>query len=249
MKYAQDTDADLLSVLPVLEMKTWWERVAQPVCGGVLMIWFQPDNVNDPTHPAAYANGAYILMPRASYDRIGGHEGVKGCVNEDIHLARRTKQAGLTLRVARSHGLYTVRMYDSLKAILNGWSRIFFGTFGTPLRLTASLLVLLVMGLAPYAAAIGGLAAGFAQGSALWLALGAVGVLACTLQLTVIYRFYRLIGAVPQLAWTYPIGCSVAMWAVLLAISKLRRGAKLTWRGTHYSEPEASCVSDSETGA
>jgi len=34
VQYALDSGADMLSVLPVLEMKGFWENVVQPVCGG-----------------------------------------------------------------------------------------------------------------------------------------------------------------------------------------------------------------------
>ena len=52
VQYALDEGADMLSVLPRLEMLSFWERVVQPVCGGVMMIWYHPDKVNDPAEIA-----------------------------------------------------------------------------------------------------------------------------------------------------------------------------------------------------
>ncbi|GAF93650.1 unnamed protein product, partial [marine sediment metagenome] len=170
MRYAQDVEADLLSVLPNLEMLGFWENVIQPVCSGVLMIWFKPAKVNSPDKPNAYANGAFMLMKRSAYEAIGTHAEVKGEVNEDMHMASRIKQAGLNLKVARNVGLYNVRMYTSLKQMLRGWGRIFFGTFGTVRRLTATLLVLLLTSLMPYAVTILGLS--LASYSGWWLACG-----------------------------------------------------------------------------
>jgi len=234
MQYARETGADLLSVLPTLEMKGFWENVIQPVCSGVMMIWFNPDEVNDPASPAAYANGAFMLIKRSAYEAIGTHAAVRDQVNEDMHIAAHVKQAGLNLRVVRNDGLYRVRMYTSFKQILRGWGRIFYGTFGTLRRLTVSLLVLIVMGLVPYLAAVLGLAMAADRAGAWWLACGAAGVIAAAMQVTVIYRFYSLIGARKWLAWTYPLGCAVATAAVMVSLSKLRKGAKLTWRGTSY---------------
>ena len=147
MAYALETDADLLSVLPNLEMKGFWENVVQPVCSGIMMIWFNPVKVNDPSRPHAYANGAFMLMRRSAYERVGTHEAVKEEVNEDMHLAALVKAAGLKLRVIRNAGLYLVRMYSSLGEIVRGWGRIFYGTFGTLRRLTISFAVLAVLGL------------------------------------------------------------------------------------------------------
>jgi len=239
MSYALDTEADLLSVLPVLRMDSFWENVVQPVCGGVMMIWFTPDKVNDPRRSNAYANGAFMLIRKEAYDKIGGHQAVRDQVNEDMHIAALVKRAGLNLRVVRNAGLYTVRMYASLREILRGWSRIFYGTFGTLRRLTVSLAVITAMGPLPYITAAAGLSLGLAgvAPAGWWLACGSVSAAAVVLQISVIARFYRLVGARPWLAWSYVLGCVVTIAALVVSLTKLRRGAKLTWRGTSYSAP------------
>lgn len=237
VRYARETNADLLSILPKLEMHSFWERVIQPACSGVMMIWFHPDKVNSPDKPNAYANGAFMLMRRDVYDGMGGHESVRDQVNEDMHLADLLKRDGKRLRVVTNEGLYAVRMYDSLGAILRGWSRIFFGTFGTLKRLTLSLLVMLMMGLLPYATAILGFAAAGAgwEPAWLWWTCGAFGAAAALMQLSVIFRYYRLVSAVPALAWTYPLACGIVSMMLVRSLAMLRPGAKLTWRGTSYS--------------
>ncbi len=236
MRYAADHGVDMLSVLPELEMRGFWENVVQPVCSGVMMIWFQPDKVNDPSRSDAYANGAFILMRRSTYQAIGTHAAVRDKLMEDMHLAARVKQAGAKLRVVRSRGLYRVRMYTSLGQILRGWSRIFFGTFGTLPRLTVSLVLLLLMGLSPYLSAISGLAVAAAGGPPWWLAAGLAGAVAVVMQLSVIARFYAVAGARAGLAWTYPIGCCMVTVALLMAAGKHRRGATVVWRNTHYAK-------------
>jgi len=237
VQHAQDSGADLLSVLPALRTRTFWEHVIQPVCSGVMMIWFLPEKVNNPAKRNAYANGAFMLMRREAYEAVGTHAAVRDRVNEDMHLARRVKEAGGRLRVIRGEGLYQVRMYDRLGAILAGWARIFYGTFGTVGRLTAALLVLVVMGLVPWAAAAVGLAEalGGAQPAGLWWACGLAGLAAGLLQISVAYRFYALAGAKPALAWTYPLGTLMAIGIVLGALAKRLRGGRVTWRGTTYT--------------
>ena len=235
--YARRTGTDLLSVLPNLQMRGFWENVVQPVCGGIMMIWFHPDKVNDPAKPHAYANGAFMLMRREAYQRIGTHEAVKDRVNEDMHMAARVKSAGMKLRTVRNEHLYSVRMYSSLGEIVRGWSRIFYGTFGTLKRLSLSLAVLVVMGLLPYGAAAFGLVAAAAgtEPRTPLLACGLVGLAAVAMQISVIVRFYGLIRARPALAWTYALGCAVAGVALVAALGKLRRGATVTWRDTTYA--------------
>ena len=236
LQHARDNDIDLFSILPGLEMNGFWEKVIQPVCSGVMMIWFSPDKVNNPDKPNAYANGAFMLMRREVYQAIGTHEAVKDQVNEDMHMADRIKKSGMKLRVLRSDGLYTVRMYTSFKQIIRGWSRIFFGTFGTLKRLTISFLLMAVMGLLPYAAALVGLLGFHSGGSVAALVCGIAGLAGVAMQMSVIFRYYRLLGNAGSLAWTYSMACIITLVIIVISMTKLRRGATVTWKSTTYAK-------------
>jgi len=235
LKYALDNDIDLFSILPDLEMNGFWEKVIQPVCSGVMMIWFSPNKVNNPDKPNAYANGAFMLMRREVYQAIGTHEAVKDQVNEDMHMADRIKKSGKKLRVLRSDGLYTVRMYTSFKQIIRGWSRIFFGTFGTLKRLTISFLLMAVMGLLPYAAALVGFLGFHSGGSIAALVCGIAGLAGVAMQMSVIFRYYRLLGNAGALAVTYSMACIITLVVIIISMTKLRPGATVTWKSTSYS--------------
>jgi cellulose synthase/poly-beta-1,6-N-acetylglucosamine synthase-like glycosyltransferase len=235
LRHAADNGVDLLSVLPNLEMKGFWENVVQPVCSGVMIIWYNPEKVNSPARPHAYANGAFILFRREAYDAVGGHESVKPALMEDLHLAERVKRAGRKLKVVQNDGLYTVRMYTSFRKIVNGWCRIFFGTFGTKRRLRVSMAIMFVMGLLPYITAAAGWATWAAGGGAAWLAAAIMGSAAAAMQVSVIARFYRLAKAKWWLCWTYPLGCVIAIVSLVKAYRKHRPGAQVVWRSTAYA--------------
>ena len=236
LQHARDNDIDLFSILPDLEMNGFWEKTIQPVCSGVMMIWFSPDKVNNPDKPNAYANGAFMLMRREVYEAIGTHEAVKTEVNEDMHMADRIKKSGMKLRVLRSDGLYTVRMYTSFKQIIRGWSRIFFGTFGTLKRLTISFLLMTVMGLLPYAAALVGLLGLGSGAPTAAMVCGVAGLVGVAMQLSVIFRYYRLLGNAGVLALTYPMACIITLYVILISMTKLRASATVTWKSTTYSK-------------
>ncbi len=236
MQHALDCEADLLSVLPVLEMKGFWENVIQPVCSALMIIWFRPDRVNDPAKKTAYANGAFMLIRREAYCAIGTHEAVRQELNEDMHMAANVKRARLRLKVIRGDHLYTVRMYTSFSRIVRGWGRIFFGTFGTLDRLLVTLLVVLLISLLPWAAVGVGLPLAAAGAGGGWLVVGLVAAGVAALQLSVIARFYKLINARWWLAWTYPLGCLMATVSLLISLSKLRPGAKVVWKSTPYAK-------------
>ena len=80
-----------------------------------MVFWFHPRKVNDPNHPAAYANGAFMLLKRSCYEAIGGHDAVRTEVNEDMHMARFAKERGQRLCVVQNEDLYTVRMYAGFR--------------------------------------------------------------------------------------------------------------------------------------
>jgi len=236
VEHARKNDIELFSILPDLEMKGFWEKAIQPVCSGVMMIWFSPDKVNNPKKSNAYANGAFMLIRRETYEAVGTHEAVKDQVNEDMHMADIVKSSGRKLRVLRSDGLYKVRMYTSFKQIIRGWSRIFFGTFGTLKRLTISFLLMAIMGLLPYVAALVGLLGYSAGGSATALACGIAGLAGVTMQLSVIYRYYRLLGNAGALALTYSMACIITLVVIVISMTKLRPGATVTWKSTSYAK-------------
>mgnify|MGYP005837824893 CR=1 FL=1 len=237
MRHATENNIDFLSVLPILETRGFWERVIQPACGAVMVFWFHPKRVNDPRHSAAYANGAFMLMRRRTYDAIGGHDAVRTEVNEDMHMARLAKEQGHRLEVVQNDNLYSVRMYTSLRAIWHGWSRIFYGCFGTFSRLLITLRMLLIMNIFPVGSAMAAWVLVAARGwdaAGPWRAVAAAATVAVVMQTTVIARFYRLSRANPWLAPTWIIGVVFCIGMLINAMLKLGGRTTTTWRGTTY---------------
>jgi len=168
-------------------------------------------------------------MSRAVYERLGGHEPVKATLNEDMHLARRTKEIGLRLRVIRGGDLYRVRMYTGFVQIWRGWSRIFYGCFGTFPRLLVSVLMLAVFSVSPYFTLVLSPLAGNA-----WLPLALAAAFAITAQQSLMWRFYAVTGNGARWAATYPIGAAICLAMTLNSMRRLV-GTTTTWRGTQYT--------------
>jgi len=258
MSEALSRGVDFISVMPVLETRSFWERVIQPVCGAVMALWFNPRRVNDPTSAASYANGAFMLMTRDNYNAIGGHEAVKTELNEDIQMARLTKQLGRRLYVTHNDGLYVTRMYSSLSEAWRGWSRIFFGSFGCLRRLLISLIVLVVMSVLPFVSlavsAAGWLFSGDQSRRDWMLVLISSLILVITLE-SVVYRLMKLLQTPRWTFITYPLGAVLALGMLINAMTKYA-GASTTWRGTTYRgesrtdvprekpEPSTGCATD-----
>ncbi len=250
MRFALEHQADFLSVLPVHQAHGFWERLIQPACSGILMIWFNPMKVNDPTKPAAYANGAFMLMRRSCYEAIGGHEVVKTQVNEDIHLARLAKQTGQRLMVVSNSNLYSVRMYSTFGQIWSGWSRIFYGCFGAIRRLLLSIATVTVFGLLPLVALIASSVALLGSGSApaAWQALFVASVAAYALEATVMMRFYALNNSRAAYGLIYPVGAALAIGMLGNAIRRVGGRSPVTWRGTTYRGDRVADATSRQSG-
>ncbi|MBN2445515.1 MAG: glycosyltransferase [Phycisphaerae bacterium] len=231
VSFALRNNVEFLSVLPKIDAGSFWERVVQPVASAIMVYWNPPQKVNSPDSACAYANGAFMLMTRKAYDAMGGHEAVKATLNEDMHMARRAKQLRLAFRVIRGGDTYRVRMYTGLRAIWRGWSRIFYGSFGTIPRLIASFLLLSVASLSPYLTLVLSPLAGTN-----WWQLALAAGTAVLAQQSILWRFYRLSGIASPWALTYPLGTVLALGMTLNAMTKALGATSTNWRGTTYGQ-------------
>jgi hypothetical protein len=119
-----ESDADLLTVWPTQETRTWAERLIVPLMALAIWAYLPIIPVHYTSWPAfAAANGQCLLFTRAGYRKSGGHTAVRDNVVEDVALARRIKGAGGRLRMADGGGLVGCRMYDGWTAVRDGFAK------------------------------------------------------------------------------------------------------------------------------
>lgn len=150
---ALETKADMFTIMTFQIMGSFWEKVVMPLVMTGLSVGFSPRKVNDPKRKDAIANGQFILIKRAVYDAIGGHESVKDSIVEDKAIAEQVKWNGYRLIVADGMKLARTRMYTSLREMWEGWTKniylglsdrpslIALGLFGAFLALIVSLFI------------------------------------------------------------------------------------------------------------
>jgi chlorobactene glucosyltransferase len=117
--------ADLVSVLPAQVMETFWERIVLPQIFTLITLRFRDlRRVNRARRPRnVFANGQFLLIRRAAYEAIGGHEAMRREVVEDVCIAQRLRAEGRRLFVAHAEELMETRMYRSFTGIAEGWSK------------------------------------------------------------------------------------------------------------------------------
>ena len=113
-----------------------------------------------PRPSLAAAGGQWLVFDRAGYDRAGGHAAVRGEVLEDIALARAVKRSGGRIALADGSRLATCRMYGSWPALVDGYSKSLWASFGSPAGAAAVVVLLLLLYAVPPALAPGLVAGG-----------------------------------------------------------------------------------------
>jgi 4,4'-diaponeurosporenoate glycosyltransferase len=70
--------------------------------------------------------GQFMLIERAAYQRVGGHEAVKARILENFWLAEQLRTAGVPLRCRGGRGVFSFRMYpQGWREVVDGWTKGF----------------------------------------------------------------------------------------------------------------------------
>lgn len=234
---AEQHDAGLSSLLPRMEMRSFWERAVQPMAATMLMTLFPLPKANDRDRPdGGFANGQFMLIRRSAYDAIGGHEAVKDKFVEDINIGRLIKKHELGLRVVVAPALARVRMYSSLPQIMRGWSRIFYAAVNArPAILWGFAIALFLLSVFPWIVLPAcGIAALVGAAGPFTAIIAAMAFAQDLLQTTVFARAYSAGHSSLRLLVWRPLA-TLTMIAVLLQTIRLCKTHNVVWRGTQYA--------------
>ena len=222
---ARADGADLLSVLTGQECRSLWERLILPFAFGQFFAAIGPGWANDDRAPSAVANGQYLLIRRAFYQRIGGHAAVRASLGEDVELARLARRAGGRVRGYRGEHLVRVRMYRTLGGIQTGFRKYMAGYLkaypphGALIGLATAVAGLPLVRLAEAAAGRGSWRLAAAS-----YAVGIAGFL----------PWVRWFGVHPVWALPQPLAYAVFQLVALDAGLRSLLGLRVTWKGRRY---------------
>ncbi|HEU4881351.1 MAG TPA: glycosyltransferase [Longimicrobium sp.] len=103
------------------------------------------------------ANGQWLAFTRSAYDAVGGHEGVRDEVLEDVVLGRLVKACGERLVVCAAPSLLAVRMYGGAAAMREGFRKNLYPLLGgRRASFVAALALLSIAWIYPFVAALRG---------------------------------------------------------------------------------------------
>lgn len=226
--WTEAEQADLATLAPTLEVRSFWEKVVLPFYVQMVLTYFRTPRVNHDRSRAAMANGQFTLLRRAPYESLGGHAAIRGYVLEDVALARRYRAAGKRLRVAWAPELLSTRMYRDRRELYEGLRKNVHDTRFSLARQLVFLTGVIGLFLLPLLV----LPVGYGLGSPFLEVLGALVYVAWFLKHAL---FAHAIGMSGAYGLLFPV--AAGFYVVLLTSSLVAglRGSPVTWKGRSYS--------------
>jgi len=137
-KEMREKNLGLISLMAVLRMQTFWERLLMPAFVYLFKLLYPFRLSNSGSSRIAAAAGGCILLETRLLDEIGGFHALRGELIDDCALAQRVKALGYRTWIGLTHSVYSLRPYHDLNAIWNMVARTAF----TQLRYSSLALAL-----------------------------------------------------------------------------------------------------------
>jgi chlorobactene glucosyltransferase len=236
---AQNSDSDLYTLGTAQELPGFWEKVMMPMAYLGISMLYPIKKVNDPLSSVAIANGQFILIRRAVYDKLDGYARpeLRNTLLDDRDLASIIKQQGFRLKFEDGRDLVRVQMYRGLHDAWQGWRKnAFLGSRGGfaffLLELIGLPMVAIVPFLLPFMAWITNR---FVREKT--IALPEVGV-ATLLELGPLLSYHISIDKELNVPWyyafAYPLAASFFEGILTESAWRVLRRKGIDWRGRQY---------------
>ncbi len=227
--YAESAGLDHLTLTPKVQACGYWLDAFVSFFIFAFQVSQRPYMANNPRSKVGIGLGAFNLLSRAAYERMGTHRAISLRPDDDVRLGRRVKQLGLRQCIAYGSDLITVEWYPSMRAAMRGLEKnVYAGLDYRPERLIGGIGGILAVVVWPY------LALRRARGLSRWLLLG--NILANGASFTYANRLVdrRAARFVPVLPALTLLFCYMFLRAAWLPVA---RGG-IYWRGTFYALDE-----------
>jgi glycosyltransferase involved in cell wall biosynthesis len=221
--YAEQTQAAHLVVMPTLLVRSRGEGI---VLGffQILAMWAtRPWRVSDPkARRDTIGVGAFNMVRRDAWLRLGGFEPQRMVVLEDIHIGLRFKAEDQPQRMAYAPGMVLVHWATGMRGLVRVMTKnLFSGTNFNPLLMLAACAWIVGFCILPLA------------GLAWWPT-----VLPAMVVIFAVAAAYRRMGVYSKIdaryGWLYPVGAMVFVWVMLRSMVTAFLIGGVRWRGTKY---------------
>ena len=213
-----------LTLLGHAKMFNAGERIAMTFFSLGFLMGIRPWKVSDPRSSVYAGVGAFQLIRRSAYEKMGTHRRLAMEVVDDMKLGKLVKEAGIPSGLARAGDAVSVHWHAGIGNMILGTTKNFFATTGFRTGVVAlQILGLLVAFIFPLAALP------FTHGPA-----RVFDIIAIVLPVIAMGGVCREFGVSVLYALTYPAGALIFIWMLARStIVTLWKGG-IEWRGTFY---------------
>jgi len=223
MSYAVGQQLDHLAILPEMVSRSAILNSVLATFSIMLMIHLKPWDAKKPKSKAFAGIGAFNLVRRSAYEKMGTHDRIKLRPDDDLQLGLQMKSAGLCQDVLAAKGYICLEWYKSLNEFGNGLLKNSFAMADYQLSKAMGDVI--------------GILVSIALPMPVMLIFGttAIRLMACVMLL--FHVIYMVI--VPPNKWWYALmipfaGFFVAYIFLRAAIGTTRQGG-IYWRDSFYS--------------
>lgn len=220
---------DHMTAAPNLSAKPFWLKsfVAFFLFG--FSYYKRPWLANNPRSKTGIGIGAFNMMTRSAYEKIGTHEQIKMRPDDDLQLGMKVKEAGLRQRIVTAMTLIEVDWYPSLKEALAGLEK---NTFAG-LHYRISMVLFSVFGV--FVSQVIPFFTIFSENNTLAL-LSAANIIFLAILYTMVTK--KMTRFSPWLFLALPFTAMLFIFSIIRASYLTFKRGGIIWRGTKYTLSE-----------
>jgi cellulose synthase/poly-beta-1,6-N-acetylglucosamine synthase-like glycosyltransferase len=130
MSYATSEKLDHLCVLPEVVSRSPVLNSVLATFTIMLMMHIKPWGARNPKSKGYVGIGAFNMVRRDAYEKMGTHEAIKLRPDDDLQLGQKIKQAGLRQDVLAGMGFISLEWYKNLRQFSDGLLKNSFSVSG-----------------------------------------------------------------------------------------------------------------------
>lgn len=219
---------DHMPVLAEAKLYTFGEKVVMTFFATAFVLATRPWRVSKP-HSSEYIGvGAFQLIRRSTYEKMGTHRRLAMEVVDDMKVGKLVKETGGRSGVAKGGPAVSVHWHSGVRNIIRGTEKNFYAAAGySPWIAGAQLVSIFSAWIFPW------VALPFVNG---WARVFAV--------MAIVVPMMAQAGAAREfrVSWLYaltqPVGAAIFFWMLLRSTIVTIRNGGIRWRGTFYSLEE-----------